>query len=451
MAETLATTTLKPPRRPMVDLTTLPLRIGAESLPADPAIRAVAHDVLNRLKYAFAIAAADLPVTAPGPVDLLFREFLSSRAEPVRARQRARATTLLQAPPASREATFGRYGRIEPAQYAAVGSAGLADLAGPLGVDAQRLRDAIAKTADTSLRLALPPLQTLPAKGTKVKFIVDPNFVKELQSKTASTKTPFHADPAVVKDMVEGARFKKLGLFIKEVECIEETNEPSDSDEINLGGVFTDADGQVTHLINEFKVSDDFDEGERVLYPPPVIPSMPELMAGLAEDLNKLQKLFADAYNQPGKKIAEWAIRTDLGWPTAYAGAIVMAEKDQGGFWKFLQELLGKIVEEVEKALKMGIGAAIGGVVGAKIGGIWGAVVGAVVGFIVGAIIDLITADNPDDIMGTAPLVMSFGAATLSYYQWTGLLKQPHPDVFPISYKRDGGHYRVWCYYQVYE
>jgi hypothetical protein len=207
----------------MVDLVTLPLRIERE--PAGrPGDSRAAHDVLNRLKYAFAIAAADLPVTAPGPVDLLFREFLSSRAEPVRARQRAGPRRCSRHRPPAR-GDLRRYGRIEPAQYAAVGLGRTGRFAGPLGVDAQRLETRSPKPPTPACGLALPPLQTLPARGTKVKFIVDPNFVKELQSKTASTQT-LPRGPRRGEGHRRGARFKKLGLFIKEVECIE-SNEPS--------------------------------------------------------------------------------------------------------------------------------------------------------------------------------------------------------------------------------
>jgi Glycine zipper len=206
--------------------------------------------------------------------------------------------------------------------------------------------------------------------------------------------------------------------------------------------VFTDADGKTTHLVDQFSVSEDFDTGESVFYPAPVFPGF--------DDPNKLLTFVQEAYQKPGRKFAEWTVRRDLGWPTAYLASIAMAEKDDGGFWKFLQELLNRVVEEVEKTLKMGIGAAVGGVIGAKLGGVWGAIIGAVVGFIVGAIIDLLTAENADDILGSPPVILSLGAATKSYYEWTGLLKQPHPDTFPITYKHDGGHYRVWCYYQLY-
>src|SRR4029079_3806971 len=130
------------------------------------------------------------------------------------------------------------------------------------------------------------------------------------------------------------------------------------------------------------------------------------------------------------------------GWPAAYPAMIVVGEKDDGGLAKYLRLLLKKIVEAVEKELKMAIGTALGTAIGGAIGGVWGAIVGAAIGFVVGALIDWLSHDNADDVVCNVPRVMSLGAATLSYYEWTGLLKKPHPDLFPIDFKGDGGFYR---------
>jgi len=409
--------------RPLADLSRLPLQTGGSNLPSNRAVQALAHDVLNSLKYSFTAAAADITLSSPGPADTMFSEFLASRSPNVRATHRNVAAALLKAPAPLRERTLGRYGRVEASDYARVGHTDLANLTGPLPVDSRQLEDALRTVPISALRLALPVRDVQPSRGGKVKLVLPPEAVAE------------------AKDHVEGAKFKKLGLFIKEVECLEETDEVG-SDEICLGGVFTDADGQATHLVNQFQVSSDFDAGESVFYPPPVFPGL--------GDPEKLLTFMNEAYQKPGKRFAEWTIRRDLGWPTAYGAVIAMAEKDDGGFWKFLQQLMKRVVEEVEKVLKMGLGAAAGAVIGLKIGGAWGAVIGAVVGFVVGAIIDLLTQDNADDIVAQASPIMMFGAATRSYYEWAGLLKQPHPDLFPINFKGDGGHYRVWCYYQVY-
>ncbi len=70
-----------------------------------------------------------------------------------------------------------------------------------------------------------------------------------------------HLDP----DLIAGLAFKKMRLFIRKVRCVQETYELLEgSDAINMGGNFTTADGKTTVLVDQFKVSDDFDEGELV-------------------------------------------------------------------------------------------------------------------------------------------------------------------------------------------
>jgi hypothetical protein len=423
--QTTMPSTKIPTQRPAGDISTLPLRIREVTLPDEPAIRALVEDISNSFKYSFAAAAADIPISNPSPVDLVLREFINSRPRDVRSKHAEKATALLRSPRRFREQTLGRYGSIEPEQYATVGFDGLASLAGPRS--GQDLSDAVKRLRN--LRLSVPASHAERSQAGTEKSVLVPEV------------------GALMRDEVLGHKFTKLGLFIKEVHCFEETDEIG-ADEISVGGVIVDADGQ-THVIDQFVVSDDFDEGESVLYPPPQLPK--PLFDALKKDPQAIQKAFAAAYAQPGRKFGEWKIRRDLGWPTAYAATIVIAEKDDGGFWKFLRELAKKIVEALERELKMGLGAAAGLGIGAAIGGVWGALVGAVVGFVVGALWDLFSQDNPDDIVGQAPLVMSFGASSMSYYQWTGLLKQPHPDLFPIDFKGDGGHYRVWCYYQLYK
>jgi hypothetical protein len=386
---------------------TMPVGVGVDQLAAeDPAVQAVVDSTLKKFKYALAAAAVDAPVSSPSEVDLMFREFIAQRRPEARARYAEKANAHFNASPEERRRIFGQFADLKPHDYGRVGFNGLSSLMAATGGGSNRV-----------------PGPVLPPPRPKSNLRLDPEAMRQ------------------AGDLLEGSKFKKLGLFIKEVHCIDDTSE-FDSDEINLGGIYLDADGQ-GHEVPQFSVFADFDAGESIIYPEPVINN-------LFEDPFAVKKGFDEAYAKPGMKFAEWTVRTDLGWPTAYAATIVMAEKDDGGFAKFLRKLLRKIVEEVEKELKMGIGAAVGAVIGGAVGGGWGAVVGAVVGFVVGALIDWLSTDNADDIVGHASPVMKFGAATLSYYEWTGLLKKPHPDLFSMDFKKDGGFYRVWAYYQLY-
>jgi len=183
---------------------------------------------------------------------------------------------------------------------------------------------------------------------------------------------------------------------------------------MNMGGFAVDPDG-TTRVIDQFKISHDFDAGESVTFP------------GV------------------GKLFAEWQLIEGSAtnpWPLVYAAGVAMAEKDQGGFWQFLHDLWKLVADKVIALIVAGVGAGIGG----AIGGVIGAAVGFVVGGLVGLIIGLF--DDPDDILGTHHFELWLGSALGSYYDWAGLTKSP-PDKFTTDFTGDGGHYRAAFYYRV--
>src|SRR5262249_18490292 len=144
-----------------------------------------------------------------------------------------------------------------------------------------------------------------------------------------------------------------------------------------------------TSLVQEFAVSDDFDEGEQVDF-------------GMS------------------KAFHTWNIETKKeGFPYVYAAVIALAEKDDGGFWKFLKALWEKVEGEVKALIGAAVGAAIGAAIGAAFAGI-GAIVGALVGVFIGWLINVV-GDNPDDPIGAKAVTMTLAAATKSYYDWAKL------------------------------
>src|SRR5688572_20899794 len=175
----------------MADLARLPVRVHADLMPSDRAIRAVAHDVLNAFKLSFAVAAAEMPVSRPGPVDTMFQEFMASRSQQARSAHRARASSILQASPALRAETFGRFGQVDPKTYATAGALGLHSLvpAGPT-VDSQRLQAAIERARNG---VVTTPDKPEPTKAGKFKLV------------------PSEEMKRLVEDQVEGAKYKKLG------------------------------------------------------------------------------------------------------------------------------------------------------------------------------------------------------------------------------------------------
>lgn len=344
------------------------------ALPADPSLRALVDDVLGKLRYSFAVAAAG--TAAPGRLDRIFSEFLETRSEAVRARYAETARGLLDGPGQLRAAQFARYGAVDPKEYQAAGSDIVSDMStlDPLPVDETNLTNSLIKL--TNLLSRTPP----------------------------ETKPTIKVDP----DLKAGLAFKKMRLFITGVKCIEETDEVG-SDEIYMGGNSTDPFGNTT-AVSKFEVSDDFDEGERVTF-------------GLS------------------KAFAGWNLVTDSeGFPYVYGAVIAMAETDDGGFWKFLQDLWEGVKEAVTSAIGAAAGAAIGAAIGSAFAGL-GAVIGAAVGAFIGWILSLF-ADNPDDIVGAKVVTMTLAAATKSYYDWAKLTTASGWTK-TLAFKGDGGHYNV--------
>jgi hypothetical protein len=365
--------------------------------PTEPAVRLLSDDILAKLKYSFVSVAAEEHPAADGTLDATFREFLESRSTASRTRFRAGALALRDAPIAVRGAHFGRYSSLSHDEYKTIGSDKLAARFGnvPVGTHGE-------------------PFAAL-VNSYHAKMAVGPVVLKlpEKPEPPKQAKFPIKLDP----DVVNGLFYKKLQLFITRVHCTEETSEIG-SDEINLGGTATDPSGK-TGMIPEFVVSTDFDEGETVYFNPPRV-------------------------------LFNWNLATQTsGYPYVYGAVLVMAEKDDGGFYKFLKALWEKVSVEVKAAIGGLVGAAIGAALGSIIPGI-GTVSGALGGFLVGLLVDWIIGlfDNPDDIVAVKPLMMSLGWMTKSYYDWAKLTT-PAGFTGTLHFNGDGGRYEVDYGYKV--
>lgn len=357
------------------------------TLLAEPNLRAVADDVLAKLRYAFTAAAAqERPAAAAGSIDKLFREFLATRSAPTRARAQEKARALLKAAPQLRREHFGRYAAIDVKDFAALGSDGIDSRVGALKVDSAALKK--------SLNKLHARLTVRPSEDDKVKIPPIKN------------DTPGKSMDDIDADASNGLRFKKLQLYIRKVRCRVETNELSDSDEINLGGIIVGATGN-TVLVNQFKVSHDFDAGE-------------------VKDFG-FNRVFGT-----------WKLRTSAaGFPYVYTAVIAMAEKDDGGFGDFLKGLFEGIVEIVGTMLGGAIGAAIGAALG-SLGGPILMLVGGLIGGIIGWIVGMLK----DDIVGVHTLQMGLGSYRKSYYDWAKLTSAQGAQG-TLTFKGDGGRYEV--------
>jgi hypothetical protein len=353
----------------------------AQTPPSNPELHKISEDILNAMKYSFAVAAANTQISNPSKIDNLFQSFLATRKSNPRAAYQKTSQALLDAPAIVREANFGRYGKLKVEQYARVGLDNVSTLVGKLQLDPQILKQLPSEEASFGKTLSTTNPESLLAQDSFVSNFTD-----------------------------DGAKYKKVGLFIKKVLCLEETSwEPGD-DEIAVGGTATDPHAK-TRVIDEFLISE------------------------------KFHKDFSIDYGSTGKLFAEWDIVTSNPWPHYYGVTMAMAEKDAGGFHSFLQKIWDIVDEKVT--------AAIAGAVGAAIGGAIGNAVGAAVGYIVGAFIGWLIGLAQDDILGVVSLCLYLGGATAAYYQWAKLTQNP-PQLFNFDFVGDGGHYRVWCFFKVY-
>ena len=299
---------------------------------------------------------------------------MSTRTPAAQQRAQVKASALLQSSDTQRQLVFGRFATVKTSDYLTSGSDAILKSLADFRLDPAAIRSGLERYR--KFHLVLP--------------------VKDMQD---------------AQDLQAGLAFKKLRVFLGAVRCVEETDELG-SDEINMGGTRIDPFGN-TKIIDEFVVSDDFDQGEVVQY------------AGL------------------GHQLTGWDLVTNQGWPITYGILLAMAEKDDGGFWDFLHQLWEKVKEKAEPLIAAGIGAAAGG----ALGGLWGAVIGAVVGAIIGWIISLF--DNADDIVGVVPVTLSLGAATKSYYDWAQLTSGEGLRT-TAQFIGDGGYYRARLRFKVF-
>jgi hypothetical protein len=387
------TTNASTNRRVATSFSAYPTLIDAER-PSNAELRKICDDVGAAMRIRLAAELAQ-PSRSSELLLRSFRAFVSSRKRPAQLLARRRAKALFESPVGARELYFGRYARLDIR-----------------AVQSKSLDQIVA--AAPKLTLNMDSLKRGLSIGDVNEYVM-PQAVRSNPRNQLLRYKP--GAVAAALDRAEGAKYKKLGLFVKKVDCIEETDELG-SDEIAMGGSKTNPDGS-THLIKQFVIDDDFDVGET--------------------------KTFAGN----GKKFAEWNLVTNVEFPCVYGAVMVMAEKDDGGFHDFLVELWKLVGETVVKEVSKGVGSLVGAAIGSAFGGI-GAVIGAAIGWLIGALVNWIIElfDNPDDIVATKTFLLGLGAATKSYYEWAKLIGPSN--LASTNFNGDGGRYRVWWQYRVY-
>jgi hypothetical protein len=193
--------------------------------------------------------------------------------------------------------------------------------------------------------------------------------------------------PILHLDPYEGVEVRLIKMA-----CVKETNGLG-SDHIQLAGLTTSANG-TTGKIAPFTVSDDFDDGEYVIF-------------GLWFDWTTLQmhndgpQTFAkfryasdDTISQPGHT---YKVR----WPRQYWVTFLLCEIDNGGFPGFVDDVFNELKGRVSVAVAAAVvGATIGGTALSEIPGLGtaiGAAIGALLGWLLGEIWDALKSWWEDD------------------------------------------------------
>ncbi len=205
---------------------------------------------------------------------------------------------------------------------------------------------------------------------------------------------------------------KGLKFRLHEVKCVDETDpEFFGSDKIALGGASVD-DEETVKKISQFTVGN-FDDGDKKKY-------------------------------DPLKVLASFDLSNGT-YPKTFGVFVSLAEKDNGGFGDFLNELYDSIKAEVVLVLAaLGaaagplIGAAIGGSVGTAIGGPIGTIIGVLAGLILGALVAWIASLLQDDIFEPQVATVTLPDAAAKF---TGnSLVSP---LLSFNFEDFGGKYRV--------
>ncbi|MEJ6396944.1 hypothetical protein [Yoonia sp. 208BN28-4] len=273
--------------------------------------------------------------------------------------------------------------------------------------------------AKAALHAALPSLEVSPAVARmiadrqKLVGVIDWSKIFADIS-DGSDNDGDDEEPADPIQLNRGLKFR-----LHRVKCVDETNPewPGD-DEIAAGGVAVNWNEDTTQ-INEFRVGNSFDDGESKFYNPPRV----------------LKNFSLD----------------DAEFPADFMVAMALAEKDNGGLSKFIDDLWEAIRDHVEviliavgAAAGLAIGAGVGGTVGTAIGGPLGTIIGLAAGAIIGALVGWLISALKDDIFEPQSAAVRLPSHDSAFAG--GSLTSP---TMTLNFRNHGGHYRAYYSWQI--
>lgn len=258
-------------------------------------------------------------------------------------------------------------------------------------------------------------LPKLPAGMKLSQSILDQ--AKKVVQPADTSKREVHR-PDTQKDPSPVVMDGLLELRLNRVTCITPTKDGwfNPANEIAVGGATTDDQGK-TGKIPEFYVGGGF------------------------------KKNVAKAFNPPAV-LRTFSLKGSE-YPKIFTAALAIAEKDNGGFAAFIEQLYTAVKEHIDKIL-MALGSAAGAAIGAKIGGTigmiggpLGSLIGIAAGMVLGALVGWLTNALKDDIFEPR---MAIIAVPGSRADFDGTATSP---VEKLDFYGHGGHFRVNCSWRV--
>jgi hypothetical protein len=402
--------------------------------PENSEIRKIAESVLGAAKMSLAAVASN-PNRAvrSGSLEATFQQAFKLMPEKKRQSYVTKAKALIEAPADVRKMMFGLAGERDFESHLAAGGfdrfdEGLA----PLAIDKKLLgiRDTI-RVPRTALRTTaeglLIPGELVPGGADNFESNFESANKQAEESKIFSADnleeiwgTSYASDPfsggigGSDGDFEEFAVTDKMGFWITKIKCVDETNpEWWGHDEIALAGVSVDEDGD-TKKIAEKYIGGGFDDGD------------------------------SKGYNN--WRYHMFGLREGQHWPKTYSVTLLLAEKDNGGFANFLNQIWVAIRDKVKAAIEK----AITGALSSYLGPVIAAAIGKAVAWIVDVLVGWIIRWWNDDIFPAFTARVTTPSMSARWYYPNGTWGNPSSGLRTAHFYGHGGHYYAQYYWKFY-
>ncbi len=401
--------------------------------PDNSEIRKISEDVLGAAQMSFAAVASNPDIaTRSGSLEDTFKQAFKAMPTKKRDAYVKRAKNLETLPAETRKMMFGRAGERDFDSHLAVGGferfgEGLAPLVIDkklLGIkDSIRVPRTVLQTTSEGL---LIPAGSIPggvenfesnfesaAKSAEVSEVASEDKLEEIWG-SSYTHDPFISSGGDEDDFEEFAVADKMGLWIRKIKCVDETNpEFWGHDEIALAGVSVDETGD-TKKINRRYIGGGFDDG--------------------------------DSKSYSNWRYHSFSMREGEHWPKRYSVSFLLAEEDNGSLSKVLGTVWQSVRDQVKAAIEKATKEALSDILGPVIAQVIAKGVAWVIDKLVGWIIKWWA----DDLFPgyTASVTMPVIGARWHYPN--GRWGNPSSGIKTAHFYGHGGHYYIQYFWKIY-